>query len=81
MRTFAYNDITGEPDAPGHETVVITEAEILDRYYPYWSAHMLKRGGLSPRITPANCIDDFVVVNWAWELPTSTTPAPAPAAD
>lgn len=73
MRRFAYNDITGEPDAPGHETVVVTEADILRDYWPYWSAQMLKHGGLSPRITVENCMDDFLVVNWAWELTDGET--------
>lgn len=60
--------MTGEPDAPGHETVIVTEADILRDYWTYWSVQMLKRGGRSPRITPNNCIDDFVVINWAWEV-------------
>jgi hypothetical protein len=63
MRTFQYNEL-------GHDApLTITEAEILATYWDYWAAAMLKHGGLSPRITPDNCVYDFVVVFWAWELP------------
>lgn len=60
-RIYLYNEL-GE-DEPSE----ITEDQILKLYYPYWSKAMLKRGGLSPRITEANCILDFVIVNWCWE--------------
>lgn len=61
-RRFAYNEL--DQDDP----VIVTDTDILRDYYLYWSREMLKHGGLSPRITPENCIEDFVVVNWAWEL-------------
>jgi len=81
VRRFAYNDITGEPDAPGHETVVVTEDDILRDYWPYWTTQMLKRGGRSPLMTVANCIDDFLVVNWAWELTDGETAADSGRSD
>ncbi len=45
-----------------------TDTEIMNSFWKYWSAQMLKRGGLSPMITKENCIEDWVVVNWAWPV-------------
>lgn len=42
-----------------------SEDRIIEEYWPYWSKAMLDHGGLSPRITRENCIDDWCVVNWA----------------
>jgi hypothetical protein len=44
---------------------IYTEEEILKEYWEYWSMRMIQHGGLSPLITPENCIDDWIVVNWA----------------
>ena len=73
MRTFAYNE-------QGLEfPVLVTEDEIRRTYWPYWCGEMTKRGK-TDMITWANCLDDWLVVNWAWEI-TSASPAPAPAVD
>jgi hypothetical protein len=68
MRRFAYN----EPSADFSENtvVVVTEQDILDQYWDFWSDAML-HVHKSPMITKENCLQDFVVVNWAWELPES----------
>jgi hypothetical protein len=47
--------------------IVLTENEILQQYYPRWVQLMIK-AGKTDLITPANCIEDFVVVNWAEEV-------------
>lgn len=47
---------------------VLSEQDILDQYWPYWVTQMAKKfGPCHPSITHQNCIDDFVVVHWAWE--------------
>ncbi len=50
---------------PGHY-VTMTEREILRQYYEYWRAGMVRIGKLDD-ITPENCIQDWVVVHWAWK--------------
>ncbi len=45
---------------------VLSEQQILDFYWDYWSAAMRNAGKLEGMITPENCIDDFSVVYWAW---------------
>lgn len=76
MRKFAYNEL-------GHdEPVVVTEDEIRATYWPYWVGEMnkaIERGSLNvtpEMITWENCLDDFIVVNWAWELPPDENPTP-----
>jgi hypothetical protein len=59
---FAYYE-QGSDDA-----IIVTAADILRDYYPYWSARMLARGGRSPLITPDNCIEDFCVAHWAFPI-------------
>jgi hypothetical protein len=65
LRRFAYNE--PNEDFTENRVIEITDAEILDRYYPWWSSEML-RVHRSPKITVDNCIEDFIVVNWAWEV-------------
>lgn len=64
MKYFAYC----EPDPD--RVIVLTELEILDSYWDYWSSMMIKVNK-APLITPKNCIDDFCVVHWAWEVTES----------
>lgn len=56
-RTWRYQDQGGE--------YRITDTEILAQYFPYWSAQMT-RAGKADQISEAACIEDFVVVHWAW---------------
>lgn len=53
---------------------ILTEEQILEFYYPWWSGEMLRRGGRSPRITPVNCVDDYVIAQLAWEVPEDWEP-------
>jgi hypothetical protein len=50
-----------------NEIIFVTERQILFIYWRYWSTQML-RVGKSPMITEKNCINDFIVVNWATEI-------------
>lgn len=63
-RHFAYNEL-GQ-DNP----VVVDEDEIRRTYWPHWVEQMeaaRERGSTIP-ITWENCLLDFQVVNWAWEI-------------
>lgn len=64
MRTFAYNEI-GENNEPIIKT--FTEEEILKTYYPWWKSE-LESLGRSNLVSEENCIEDWVVINWAWEV-------------
>ena len=50
----------------GHNEIVMTEKEILDFYWDYWSNKMRKLGK-EHLISERSCIDDWIVVNWAYK--------------
>lgn len=51
-----------------NKVVEVTDEDIIRDYWPWWSEKMAKKYGEgSPRIKKEDCIDDYVVVNWAWE--------------
>ena len=64
MKTYKYT-------VPDHNmqlvTIILTEAEILEQYYPSWVDKMRKvgRGHL---ISNKKCIKDWVVEHWAEEV-------------
>lgn len=65
MRVYHYNDFD-----ENHQPVVktITDQQILYEYWNYWECKMVQKfGDGDERITHENCIDDWIVVNWAWE--------------
>lgn len=66
MKIYKYNQPDSIPPSFNIE-VVMNEQEILNEYYSYWSTRMLKVGR-SPFITEQNCIQDWIVVHWAWEI-------------
>lgn len=56
-----------EPGPPPKcETIIhrLTEDEIIQTYFKYWSAEM-RKAGLDSAISRQGCIDDFIVVHWA----------------
>lgn len=59
MTTWRYQDPDGTYD--------ITDAEILAAYFPYWSEQM-RKAGKDEFISEARCIEDWVVVHWAWDV-------------
>ena len=68
MRIFSYIE-PADPDSGNWEPreVTVTSEEIEEDYWPWWSAKMLS-SGRTP--TMENCIQDFLAVNWATELPS-----------
>ena len=65
MKVYLFND-WDENDNPLIKE--ITEDEILEDYWSYWSDKMIKKFGYGHElITKEKCIDDWIVVNWAWE--------------
>lgn len=47
--------------------IVISEQEILDFYWEYWSSGMEKLGK-NHLITKENCIEDFCIVHYSSEI-------------
>lgn len=48
--------------------VEMTDSEILLNYFDYWSAQMWKVNK-ADQISEQACIDDWVVMHWASEVP------------
>ena len=68
MKTWCYVDPLWDARGKitGDKVIEITEAEILESYYPFWSNTM--RGlGRDDKITEQNCIDEFITSRWCWE--------------
>lgn len=64
MRVFQFDNY----DENGQCVTTMTEAEIMESYWPYWKKQMEKKFGVgSDLITQAHCLDDWIVVHWAWE--------------
>lgn len=67
MNYYSYNEYSEE------DPVVITksEKEIIDEYYDFWYDRMCKKFGkehVDANYTKYDCIDDWVVIHWAWEV-------------
>lgn len=58
-------------DEKGNDVVVtLSESQIIKQYYPYWYRMMCKKfdeSYIKENFVTRDCIDDWVVVNWAWE--------------
>jgi phosphotransacetylase len=69
MRLWRYNDI-GDEITFSPIIRCVDDDEILEMYWEYWSEGMKRRGYTEKEITKEACIDEWVVVNWAWEVST-----------
>lgn len=66
-RYYCYNEMT---DDGGNEVITLSEEEIKETYYPYWYGKMCEKFGkekVDETYTFEDCLDDWIVVNWAWE--------------
>jgi hypothetical protein len=45
----------------------ITRAEILAQTFVWWSEQM-RQVGKADLISEEACVEDFIVVHWAWEI-------------
>ena len=64
MRRFKYIEFIDEDI----ELVKVkTEKEVLEMYWDSWVSKM-KQVEREHLISEENCIQDWVVINWAWEL-------------
>ena len=68
--TTVYDRNHPNADSDGGHIETLSEDEILEEYYSYWSGKMIKKYGqeeFDKAYSKMDCIDDWVVVNWAWE--------------
>ena len=68
--TTVYDRWHPNADSDGGHIETLSEDEILEEYYPYWSGKMIRKYGqeeFDKTYCKLDCIDDWVVVNWAWE--------------
>ena len=71
MKTYLYWEYK-EP-YPEHPTEM-TEEAILKFFWDYWKGQMDKKFGPNHHLTThEGCIDDWVIVHWAWEKPLSSS--------
>jgi hypothetical protein len=55
----------------GDETQILSEDQILDEYWSYWYDEMCNKYGkqyVDETYTKDHCIEDWVIVNWAYEV-------------
>jgi hypothetical protein len=55
-----------ECDELGDHEITLSEEEIINSYFELWSNKM-KKIGKADQISHENCIDDWVVMHWAWD--------------
>ena len=68
MRYWSYNERLNEIDS---HVVTVSDDDILDMYWNWWYGKMCEKFGsevVDRDYTKQDCIDDWVVVHWAWEV-------------
>jgi len=64
MRYFSYIE-------PDQEVQTMSAQEIRETYYPYWYDLMCKKFGkeyVDKTYNFEDCLEDWIIVNWAWEV-------------
>lgn len=64
MRYYSYNELD-------EGVITVSEEDIRKQYYPYWYERMCKKFGkeqVDKDYTFEDCLDDWIVVNWAWHV-------------
>lgn len=61
MRHFKYNEQGVD------EPITISENEIRKQFYPYY-VDMMRKVGKEDQISWEGCLDEWIVVNWAWPV-------------
>ena len=70
MRYYCFYTLETDPSVDSY-VKVMSEEEILAEYYDYWYDKMCSKFGkeiVDRDYCKNDCIDDWVIVNWAWEI-------------
>lgn len=71
MRVWYYHEADMGPDGElfkRNDLCEITEDKILEDYWDHWRALMERKYGPGHYlINKEKCIEDWVIINWAWE--------------
>ena len=63
---YAYNDLGPNLE---HVITIKTSKQIIDEYFPIWEKKMIEKWGESSSlITKENCIEDWKIIHYAWEV-------------
>jgi hypothetical protein len=62
MKCWSYDDVETS------SVITLSEDEIYERFYPYWKKQMIKKFGINFKDSREDCITDWSIVNWAWEV-------------
>lgn len=66
MKYYSYNQLD---ENNKHIIITVSEDDIIAEYWDWWYDKMIKKFGEGHEwITRECCIDDYVVVHWAWEI-------------
>lgn len=57
----------GSPVSGDPVYITLSDDEIIDQYWDYWCGRMASIGKDLNDFNKYDCIDDWVIVNWAWE--------------
>lgn len=74
MRYFSYNEydpLSPKADESGVYVETVSEEWIREHYYPYWHERMCQKFGkehVEATYSFEDCLQDWIVVNWAWEI-------------
>jgi len=69
MRYFSYNEYV--EDANANSVVTLSEEDIRRDYWTFWYGKMCEKYGkehVDATYCFEDCLDDWIVVNWAWEV-------------
>ena len=72
MKYYSYGipDFVHDDGTIDDHVVTLSEEEIIKEYYAYWQERMIHKFGkehFKANYTEKDCIQDWIVVNWAWE--------------
>lgn len=75
MKYYSYDTYKRDPSKDSY-VVTLSEEEILKEYWNYWQERMIAKFGkehFEANYSEKDCIEDWVVVNWAWEYKPNET--------
>lgn len=70
VRYYSYDEFSED----GGYIVTVSEEDIRRDYYPYWFKRMCDKfgqGHVQENYSFEDCLQDWIITNWAWESPTN----------